>query len=69
MYAEREQDTGRGDGQGESGVTTAKASGDEANFDMCSSCGETLDVCVCVCKFCKERDGCECALFDAATGG
>jgi hypothetical protein len=23
----------------------------------------------CVCPYCGERDKCECALFDAATGG
>lgn len=69
MDAERDQDTGKGSDHGKCEATTAKASGDEADFDMCITCDETLDVCVCVCKFCKERDGCECALFDAATGG
>jgi sarcosine oxidase delta subunit len=24
---------------------------------------------MCVCPYCGERDKCECALFDAATGG
>ena len=69
MDAERDQDTGKGSDHGKCEATTTKASGDEADFDMCITCDETLDVCVCVCKFCKERDGCECALFDAATGG
>ena len=69
MDAGRDQDAGKGSGRGKYEATTARASCDEADFDMCVTCDETLDVCVCVCKFCKERDGCECALFDAATGG
>jgi len=38
-------------------------------FAICAGCGTPLDMCSCVCPFCGERDRCECALFDAATGG
>ncbi len=38
-------------------------------FAICVQCGNALEKCVCVCPFCGERDKCECALFDAATGG
>ena len=68
MGAEHDHDAGVG-GQDKSEATTEKASGHESDYMMCIECDETLDVCVCVCRFCKERDGCECALFDAATGG
>ena len=27
------------------------------------------DICHCKCPYCGKRDECECALFDAATGG
>ena len=69
MGAGHDQDAGVGGGQGKSEAITEKASCNESDYMMCIECDETLDVCVCVCKFCKERDGCECALFDAATGG
>ena len=41
----------------------------EAPDAVCVKCHEDVDVCKCVCDFCGERDACECALFDAATGG
>ena len=31
-------------------------------------CKKLIEQCVCVCPYCGERDKCECALFDAATG-
>ena len=47
--------------------TDGYANDDE--LTMCLECCASLEVCVCVCMFCGERDKCECALFDAATGG
>lgn len=38
-------------------------------FVICVECGNPLERCSCVCPYCGERDKCECALFDAATGG
>lgn len=38
-------------------------------FAVCVECGNSIEKCVCVCPYCGERDKCECALFDAATGG
>ena len=38
-------------------------------FAICVQCRNPLEKCVCVCPFCGERDKCECALYDAATGG
>jgi hypothetical protein len=38
-------------------------------FAICVECGNAIEKCVCVCPYCGERDKCECALFDAATGG
>ncbi|CAI9831961.1 hypothetical protein IBTHAUMO2_510011 [Nitrosopumilaceae archaeon] len=38
-------------------------------FAICVECGNPLEGCSCVCPYCGERDRCECALFDAATGG
>jgi len=35
----------------------------------CFECEKPIERCVCVCPYCGERDKCECALFDAATGG
>ena len=35
----------------------------------CSECEKPIEQCICVCPYCGERDKCECALFDAATGG
>ncbi len=46
----------------------AGTAGDES-FVMCVGCNKEMVVCECVCQFCGERDGCECVLFDAATGG
>ena len=39
------------------------------DYACCVTCGELLSACKCVCEFCGERDACECALFDSATGG
>ncbi len=36
---------------------------------LCKSCDNPLPHCHCKCPYCGERDKCECALFDAATGG
>lgn len=35
----------------------------------CDHCGNRLEECMCACPYCGEVDGCECCLFDAATGG
>jgi len=42
---------------------------DNEEFAICVECGNSIEKCVCVCPYCGERDKCECALFDAATGG
>ena len=42
---------------------------EEEEFAICVECGNAIEKCVCVCPYCGERDKCECALFDAATGG
>ena len=42
---------------------------DEESFAICVQCGHPIEMCDCVCPYCGERDKCECALFDAATGG
>ncbi len=42
---------------------------EEEEFAICVECGNSIEKCVCVCPYCGERDKCECALFDAATGG
>ena len=38
-------------------------------YMMCKDCDNPLPHCHCKCPYCGERDKCECALFDAATGG
>tara|TARA_B100000029_G_scaffold278968_1_gene273275 strand:+ start:655 stop:795 length:141 start_codon:yes stop_codon:yes gene_type:complete len=38
-------------------------------FELCQACEQPFEECNCTCQFCNERDECECALFDAATGG
>ncbi len=38
-------------------------------YEMCKYCDNTLPHCHCKCPYSGERDKCECALFDAATGG
>lgn len=38
-------------------------------YTDCDYCGLSLPHCHCRCPYCGERDKCECALFDAATGG
>lgn len=35
----------------------------------CNRCHKPLIHCNCKCPYCGQRDKCECALFDAATGG
>jgi hypothetical protein len=42
---------------------------EEEEFAICIECGNSIEKCVCVCPYCGERDKCECALFDSATGG
>lgn len=41
----------------------------DEEFAICVECGNAIEKCVCVCPYCGERDKCECALFEAATGG
>ena len=42
---------------------------DKDDYTDCHLCHNSLPHCHCRCQFCGELDGCECALFDAATGG
>ena len=44
---------------------------DEMNnaYADCEACKNPLPHCHCKCPYCGELNGCECALFDAATGG
>jgi hypothetical protein len=37
--------------------------------NSCEYCGNHIEICMCVCPYCGERDSCECCLHDAATGG
>lgn len=39
------------------------------DYTYCQKCHNPLPHCHCKCPYCSESDGCECALFDAATGG
>ena len=41
----------------------------DEDFLKCTKCENKLPHCHCKCPYCGERDKCECALFDAATGG
>ena len=50
-------------------ITMSSESQEEEEFAICVECGNSIEKCVCVCPYCGERDKCECALFDAATGG
>ncbi len=47
------------------GVSTQESD----DYTDCQICHNPLPHCHCKCPYCGERDGCECALFDAATGG
>ncbi len=38
-------------------------------YTDCEQCHTSLPHCHCKCPYCGKRDECECALFDAATGG
>ena len=38
-------------------------------YTDCKECQNPLPHCHCLCPYCGKRDDCECALFDAATGG
>jgi len=49
--------------------TTLSFSDENENYVKCDYCGISLPHCHCKCPYCGERDKCECALFDAATGG
>ena len=49
--------------------TSHMSSQDDEEFAICVECGNSIEKCICVCPYCGERDKCECALFDAATGG
>jgi hypothetical protein len=42
---------------------------EDEEFAICIECGNSIEKCGCVCPYCGERDKCECALFDSATGG
>ena len=42
---------------------------DYEDYTQCERCYNPLPHCHCKCPYCGERDKCECALFDAATGG
>ncbi|MDQ4057041.1 MAG: hypothetical protein M3156_06450 [Thermoproteota archaeon] len=48
-------------------VKQQQASNDDGT--SCDNCGNPLEACMCVCPYCGELNGCECCLFDAATGG
>ena len=37
--------------------------------DECYYCGNSIELCICVCPYCGEKNSCECCLHDAATGG
>ncbi len=50
-------------------ITLKKKKEDVEEFAICVECGNAIEKCVCVCPYCGERDKCECALFEAATGG
>ncbi len=39
------------------------------HYTDCERCHTPLPHCHCKCPYCGERDKCECALFNAATGG
>ena len=41
----------------------------EDDYTVCNDCSNPLPYCHYNCPYCGERDKCECALFDAATGG
>ena len=41
----------------------------EIDYTQCEQCENPLVACECVCMFCGKREQCDCALFDAATGG
>jgi len=38
-------------------------------YTNCSQCHIPMPHCHCKCLYCGKRDDCECALFDAVTGG
>ena len=59
-YAKKRQSTG------DEEVMTPKTLED---YLKCTKCKNLLPHCHCNCPYCGERDECECALFDAATGG
>jgi hypothetical protein len=42
---------------------------DTNDYINCQTCHNLLPHCHCKCPYCNKRDECECALFDAATGG
>jgi len=62
---------------GEYAKKKTKTKGDEKvmkpktdeDYLKCTKCENILPHCHCKCPYCGERDKCECALFDAATGG
>jgi hypothetical protein len=51
------------------GKLADKKKAKDEEFAICVECGNAIEKCVCVCPYCGERDKCECALFEAATGG
>ena len=52
-----------------SGETIFYSNDEIEHYFDCDYCGVALPHCHCKCPYCGERDKCECALFDAATGG
>ena len=41
----------------------------EENENLCDYCGNSIEICMCVCPYCGETNSCECCLYDAVTGG
>jgi len=50
-------------------MSTKESFGDKDEYTQCHLCHNPFPHCHCTCPYCGERDGCDCALFDAATGG
>ena len=49
---------------------TARMAPSRRRAETCDHCGRPIDDCACVCPFCGQTDGCECAIgTDVAAGG